>query len=98
VGLGEGETSLDDLVAEHFIPRFVKMDIEGGEAKALRGAERLLSRHRPDLLIEVHGRQIEDECVDTLRSHNYHLSTVDPRRWIPDYRPLEHNRWLIAES
>jgi FkbM family methyltransferase len=43
---------LDDLLGG--LPRldFVKLDIEGHEPPALRGLARLLSRHRPGLLVE----------------------------------------------
>jgi Methyltransferase FkbM domain len=96
VGYGEGEVTLDDLAAETFEPGFIKMDIEGVEARALRGAAGLLSGSRPALIVEVHGQDVEDECIDVLRSHCYHISTVDQRRWLRDRRPIEHNRWLIA--
>jgi hypothetical protein len=41
---GEGITNVD----------FIKMDIEGGELDALRGAERTLSTLRPRLLFEAY--------------------------------------------
>lgn len=33
---------------------FIKIDVEGGEADVLVGAERTLRQHRPQLLIEIH--------------------------------------------
>jgi hypothetical protein len=92
------ELSLDDLADETFVPDFMKMDIEGGEATALRGAERILSDRRPGLLVEVHSLDLERECISLLRRHGYEPSIVSPRRWLPDYRPVAHNRWLIAEG
>jgi hypothetical protein len=97
IGDGNSGVALDSLVRDTFVPGFVKLDIEGYEAEALRGADELLSEHRPALLIEVHGQDVEDECVDVLREHRYHLSTVNPRTWLPDFRPMVGNRWLIAE-
>jgi len=60
---------LDDLLAG--LPRldFVKMDVEGHEPPALRGLARLLSRHRPGLLVEFNpaclARQDQDpqDCL-----------------------------------
>lgn len=55
---GEGRIeALDELIEELNLPRpdFLKMDVEGMEGEALRGARRTLRRWRPDLLIEVHG-------------------------------------------
>lgn len=49
---------LDDLVAAGTVPRidFIKMDIEGSELPALRGAEAALRRFRPKLAISVYHR------------------------------------------
>ena len=46
---------LDDWVHDHAINRvdFVKMDIEGGEFHALRGAQEMLSRFRPIIVAEL---------------------------------------------
>jgi len=45
---------LDDIVPEHETVRFIKLDLEGGEFDALRGARRILERDRP-LVIFQHG-------------------------------------------
>lgn len=49
--------SLDDFVYEEGNPPpdFIKLDVEGAEGHALRGARRLLSERRPGLLLEIHG-------------------------------------------
>jgi hypothetical protein len=48
--------SIDDLVASQGLERldFIKMDIEGAEMSALRGAEGALRRFRPKLAICVY--------------------------------------------
>lgn len=48
--------SIDDLVAGHSLPRidFIKMDIEGAEPYALRGAVKTLTRFRPKLAIAIY--------------------------------------------
>jgi FkbM family methyltransferase len=53
--------ALDDFVHEHRIGRVaaLKLDIEGGEAAALAGAERLLHDMRPTLILEVASRALE---------------------------------------
>jgi hypothetical protein len=89
--------TLDTLAAETFTPRFVKIDIEGGEAAALRGASRLLDE-MPAWLIEVHSARLEQECLELLRSRGYEPLVVDRRTWLPDYRPLAHNRWIVADA
>lgn len=58
-------------------PNVIKIDIEGFEVKALRGAQQLLSEVRPTLIIEIHPLQIEmsgtqpDELFDMLKLHGY---------------------------
>jgi FkbM family methyltransferase len=48
--------TIDDLVVQEGLPRvdFIKMDIEGAELPALKGAVRTLQRFRPKLAICVY--------------------------------------------
>jgi FkbM family methyltransferase len=50
--------TIDDVVEEQHLGRvdFIKMDIEGGEVDALRGAEETLKRFTPRLAISVYHR------------------------------------------
>jgi hypothetical protein len=91
--------SIDTLAERHFVPDLLKIDIEGAEVAALRGATRVLRERRPAILLEVHGKEIEWECLAILRDAGYAPPTVvDRRRWLPEHRPLPHNRWLIFEG
>lgn len=90
-----GALALDDL-ATSTPPDVIKIDIEGGEVDALKGAERTLRQRPPNLLIEVHSAALEEQCVAILDRHGYRPTVVDPRRWLPDHRPISHNRWLVA--
>jgi hypothetical protein len=60
-GLAVCTRAIDDLVKERNIPRvdFIKMDVEGAELRALRGAEGTIRKHRPKLAISVY-HQPED--------------------------------------
>ena len=53
---GDGEPTrtiaIDDMIEGTV--RFIKVDVEGAEGRALRGASRLLERSRPTLLVELH--------------------------------------------
>ena len=51
-----GVETLDSLVAAHAAkPNVIKMDIEGGEARALEGASRIIAECRPVVVSEVTG-------------------------------------------
>lgn len=67
-------TSLDTFVQQVGIakPQVIKLDIEGAEALALRGANRLLAEHGPHLVIELHGADAARQVVQILWDHDYH--------------------------
>jgi hypothetical protein len=92
----EGTVTLDELAAKTFMPGFVKMDIEGAEAQAFQGAKEVL-KGCDRWLIETHGLDIENECLSVLAESGFLVNTVNQRRWLPDRRPISHNRWLIAQ-
>lgn len=81
---------LDDLVDEGAVPgdvAFVKCDVEGHELAVLRGAERLLRRARPTILIEVEQRHQErpiGEVFSLLESLGYAGQVLDD----DELRPL----------
>jgi FkbM family methyltransferase len=49
--------SIDEFVLDqhHPAPDFLKVDVEGSEAAALAGAKQVIVRHRPTILVEIHG-------------------------------------------
>jgi FkbM family methyltransferase len=51
---------LDTLISAREVPppAVIKCDIEGAEYRALQGARRLLSEHRPVIFLATHGPQI----------------------------------------
>lgn len=85
---GGGGTSL--------VPHFIKIDVDGLESAVLRGAEEVLARHRPRLIVEVHSAELERQCVTILSGHRYRHRIVDQQRVWPELRPIALNRWLIA--
>ena len=52
-------TTIDRLVAELDLPRvdYIKLDIEGAEREALKGAQHTLSKYRPRLFIDAYHRE-----------------------------------------
>jgi FkbM family methyltransferase len=64
--------TLDSLLDSFSPPSFLKIDIEGAEAMALRGARKLLSEVRPTIYIEV-GSEANEEVTAILRNARYEL-------------------------
>ncbi len=64
--------TLDWLAARRPAPAVVKIDVEGAEALVLRGAEHLLSQHRPIVLFECHVGNIP-ELTALFARHRYRL-------------------------
>ncbi len=74
--------SLDDIL-HNFIPTFIKMDVEGAEVEAIKGARCTISKHKPGLAISVYHRiehlwkiplllkSIEDKYKFYLRSYEH---------------------------
>lgn len=66
-------TSIDSFVRHNNIPHidFIKMDIEGSELEALKGAEQTINQHKPKLAIAVY-HQLKDfweipQWIDSLK-------------------------------
>ena len=66
--------SIDDLCADEKVT-FIKMDIEGSEIEALRGAERVIKRDKPRLAI----------CIYHKPEHLYEIPFL-VREMVPDYK------------
>ena len=66
------------------------LDLEGGEAAALRGANRTLKRDRPVLTVETFPQSMAKwhrEVMALLEAHDYQVFTVDEKvGWPPDGR------------
>lgn len=58
-------TTLDEMLVKHPPPHLVKMDIEGHELPAFRGAARLLAEVHPVLVVEFHGKGLPERDVDS---------------------------------
>jgi FkbM family methyltransferase len=66
-----------DAVCERFgRPRFVKVDVEGAEARVLQGARRAVAEVRPTWLIELHGPEPAAKVWDILTGAGYNFFTL----------------------
>lgn len=88
--------AIDDLALDAV--RFIKMDVEGHEHAALRGAAATIARHRPLIMLELEERmQDVGRVVDLLASWGYAGYVQPQRRWIPlaDFDLVGHQRASI---
>jgi FkbM family methyltransferase len=79
--------TLDHCITDKHLspPHFIKMDIEGMEYKALKGLDRTLRQHAPDMYIEIHGADKDSKIanirriVDLFQGSNYQIYHVESK-------------------
>jgi len=87
---------LDDLLDEfpEFHPTVLRMDVEGGELMALEGAQNLLRKHKPRILVEIHPFAFEwkraHDMIVHLRDMGYSSGVLIERIWDEPWA----SRWL----
>ena len=71
--------ALDELCSTEELPPpdFIKMDIEGAEFMALKGAKDILTQQRPTIFLATHGETVHEQCCEFLRSLGYQLTPID---------------------
>lgn len=71
--------TIDELVEKGKLPLpdYIKMDIEGAEAKALAGMRAVLAQSHATIFLATHGDQIHQECCRLLDSLGYSLQPID---------------------
>src|SRR5262249_12340512 len=68
---------LDDYAQEGWpAPEFLKIDVEGGASSVLRGAQNLITNHRPTIYLELHGPEEQSAVRDLLKAFDYHAQTL----------------------
>ena len=95
---------LDDILESASVKRVdvIKMDIEGAELAALRGATATLERSRPTLVLELSDRALipqqasSAEVLAFLKSHGYETYAVDGTTGRPV--PLQRRDYFDSEN
>ncbi len=77
-------------------PHLVKMDIEGGESEALRGAHRILSEDRPVILVALHGAEHSKFCPPILESLGYRVFCLSNQP--VEHAAMEHEIYALPVS
>ncbi len=53
------------------VPDLMKIDVEGSELNLLRGAENILKKHHPSIVLSIHSTDLRRDCIDFLRETGY---------------------------
>lgn len=64
---------IDELVKEEIIapPTIMKIDIEGSEFLALKGASDTIKKYKPKIFLEIHGEDLMEKCSNLLKKLGY---------------------------
>jgi Methyltransferase FkbM domain len=74
---------LDDVLGDIQRLDFIKIDVEGAELEVLKGAQELIKKFDPKIMVETHvflDKWIEQKIVDYLKTlHNYEVCITEVR-------------------
>jgi FkbM family methyltransferase len=71
--------SLDEMLAAGELrpPDYMKVDVEGAEYEALKGAQELLAQHKPILFLDTHQREAHLPTIELLKKLGYTFEILD---------------------
>ena len=74
--------NLDSIVKKIKARRvdLIKMDIEGEEYNAMRGAIETITRFKPKIILEIHSKKLRDKVLNFLKKYSYSLVLEKEKR------------------
>lgn len=87
--------SIDRIIEENNLlpPSYMKIDIEGGEINALKGAQNTLLKYHPTIFLATHGINIHKNCCEYLKSLNYNLKPINENKKLDEVDELIAHHW-----
>jgi precorrin-6B methylase 2 len=78
----EREHSIDFIVKKLKLKRvdLIKMDIEGEEYNAIKGAKRTIRKFKPKIIIEIHSKELRNKILKFLEKYGYKLTFEKEKR------------------
>jgi FkbM family methyltransferase len=72
---------LDKMVKEQIVsaPNVLKLDIEGNELMALKGAENILKQYHPIIFLTTHSEKIRQDCLSFLKGLKYNFGEINEK-------------------
>ncbi len=64
-------------LAKYRPPDFIKCDVEGAEGEVFQGARRLLEKHRPRVLCEIHSERSRELVLSEFSRFDYLCENCD---------------------
>lgn len=98
--------SLDQLAPRLPAPRLLHIDVEGAEPLVLQGAQQIIARHRPTIILEVSRSHLEQfsttpaDLLATLRQMGYRVFMLRSLvgRQAPPVNTRRLNNWIAVSS
>lgn len=96
---GKEACSLDYILKDAVAPIIIKIDVDGAELDVLKSAEETMRRKNLLFIVETHSAELERACQQFLDDHGYRCTIIRNgwyRAFVPEKRPIAHNRWFSA--
>jgi hypothetical protein len=100
IGSSSGQVSIQQVVQDLAGPILVKVDVDGVEMSVLDSASDSNRLKEINWIVETHSAELEKQCVQWFGDHGIKATIIKNAWWrtfLPEQRPLDQNRWLIAE-
>lgn len=92
--------SIDDFVFKNGnpAPDLIKVDIEGGEIFAIPGMVKVLTQHRPTMVVELHGPKCAEVAWKHLTESNYSIHQLEKGfPAVNNYHELNWKSYLVGK-